>query len=324
MNNPKYFIIGIFLLITACNKSEFDDLSGDEALTGTVLIADTLNGSIKYSVLKNSPVFLANLADSTGYLYSVTTNAQGNYSFVGIDPEKDYKVYASTDTGVVKYYGVNKYHRNILPVRQSDSLKLYPSSNDQNGIHLIVRTAEGAKLANATSWVFTSSSFFDAGIADGKIFDMTTNLYGVSNKFNIPKGTYYLRVKTEVGNLKLQGQETIDVLATGIKTVTIKLAPYSPNNNGLEIKVLDVFATPVNSANVYGYRSKAIFQLDSLQTNSIFSLSSNASGLASIYNIDPATYYLRIVKIIGKDTLSTEESVIVNSMGTTMNTVVLR
>lgn len=324
MRKFKYLIFAVITVITACNKSKFDDLSGEETISGTAIIADTLNGNLKYTILKNTAVYLANLNGSGTYLYSVNTNDQGKYSFSGIQKEKAYKIYASTDTGTVKFYGVKEFQANSYPISQTDSLKLFPAANNQNGIHFILRAADGSKLQNTTAWVFTSPTAFNSGTSEGKLFDLTTNIYGVANKFNIPAGTYYIRVKTQSGNQTLQGQETVLLTATGIKTATIKLAPYSANNNGMGIKVLDTFNTPVNTATIYCYRSQAVFQLDVNNTNSLFNITSNSSGDASLFNIDPATYYLRVMKIVGKDTLRAEESIVVNTTGTTNKTIVIK
>lgn len=316
----KYlFIIPAIFLLLQCKKSKFSDLSGSATLQGNVLLYDTLNGISTLVTGKSAKVFLKYTGNSSGFIYSTTANGSGQYSFTGIDPDSAYTIYAGSDTGTVKYYGELVYPRGTITNERSDTLKLYPSNNNQNILHLIVQDITGGRIYNVSAWTFNSPVLFAADASAGKVFDMTTNSYGVSNRYNIAPGNYYLRVKTKIGNIDLAGETSVLMETTGIKTVFITLQNNPLTRNGIEVHVTDIYTTPIDNAKVYAYRSQAIFMADTINYNAgLFTLTSNAAGLASTYIIDPATYYLRAVKIINKDTLVETGNVTVgsNTIGT--------
>lgn len=312
----KKFLILFVIICTLvqCRKSAFNDVSGPATLKGVAVTYDTLHGVTVKTVLKNAKIFIKYDNAPNGFLYAVTSNAQGQYVFSGIDTEKGYTVYSQTDTGIVKYYGKLDYAANQFTDGQSDSLKLYPDPTNQNGIHLIVQDNMLGRVPNVTAWVFNSPVLFLADSSAGRVFDMISNSYGVNNKFNVAPGIYYLRIKTRIGSLDLAAEASVVVPPTGIVTVTLTLQNGALNRNGMEITTLDLFNTPVSNAKVYCYRSYAVFLADTIQyNNSLFSMISTASGKASAYIIEPATYYLRAVKTVNTQTLKQTATVTVNS-----------
>jgi hypothetical protein len=312
----KKYIFSFILvcLLAYCKKPGFDDLSGTATLTGVSFIYDTLSGVTYKTPLKNAKVFIKKDDGSDGFLYSVNSNSQGEYSFSGIDEAKKYIVYASTDTGVVKYYGELPYGADYSIDNKSDTLKLFPDSTNQNGIHLIVQDITGSRVSGVTAWVFNSPILFAQDTSAGKIFDMATNPYGISNKFNIAAGTYYLRVKTRIGNLDLIGEQSVTVKDKGIAPVTITLQNAALNRNGIEVNTFDIFNTPISGAKIYCYRSYSVFLADTINfNNSLFTMTSNNAGKATAYVIEPAVYYLRAVKTINSQTLTQTATVTVNS-----------
>lgn len=300
--------------LSQCSKSDFDDLSGPDTIKGVVIIYDTLNGSTNLLAGKSSKVYLK-YTDSTNFIYSTTTDATGQYKFSGIDHSKKYSVYTSSDTGVVKYFGQLDYTNLSSNDDTPDTLKLYPSFINYNGIHLMVRDVQGGVIPNTTAWVFNSPVLFAADTSAGKAFDITTNTYGTGNRFNLTAGNYYIRIKTKIGNLDMVGEASIAVQPTGLHNMLLTIGTTPLPRNGIEIKVEDVFATPVNKAEIYAYRSFVDFSRDtSTFSNSLFRMISNPSGLASTYLIEPGTYYLRAIKVINiKDTLKDKKTIIVNA-----------
>jgi hypothetical protein len=307
----------------ACNKSTFDDLSGQGTLKGVAVIYDTLNGYFSYAQAPNLKIYLKKAEDLTGYLYSTTSGSQAQYSFSGIEMGKSYKVYAGTDSGAVKLYGELNYTAGGFADGQSDSLKLFPSETNQNGIHLILQDSAGGRMANTTAWVFSSPLLFNGDSSIGKIFDMVTNTYGVNNRFNLAPAKYYIRVNTKVGNINLKGTGTVDVSIAGIKTLLIPVARYSPNLNGFVILVNDITHNAINNVQIYVYRSRTVFFADATGVNSDYQLNSNISGQASMYNIDSARYYLRFIKQAGSATLTRLDSVDVDRTHITNQSYIL-
>jgi hypothetical protein len=302
----KYFLFAAAacIVLFQCKKSAFNDLSGPATLKGVAVIYDTLTGLTLATPLKNAKVFLRYDDNPNSFLYSTTSNGSGQYKFSGINLDRSYVIYSSVDTGAVKYEGQLKYAANGFSDSQSDSLKLYPASGNQNGIHLIVQDSVGGRLYNITAWVFNSPVLFTSDTSAGRVFDMTTNFYGVANKYNVAPDKYYFRVKTKIGNLELTAEDSVQVTATGIKTLALTLRRKPLTRNGIELTVLDRFNTPVSGAVSYFYRSQSIFLADTVTySQSIFKLTTNSAGLASTYVIDTARYYFRTIKVINADTL---------------------
>lgn len=323
----KYILIAAVCctVLFQCKKSPFNDLSGPATLKGTAVVYDTLSGLVSPTPLKNAKVFLRYANNPASFLYSTTSNASGQYNFTGINLDRSYVIYASVDTGQVKYEGQLTYTANNFVDQQADTLKLFPSEKSQNGIHLITQDSTGGRLANITVWVFNNRFLFAADTSAGKIFDMVTNSYGVANKFGLAPAKYYFRVKTKIGNIDLTAEDSVEVTATGIKPVVLTLRRKPLARNGIELTVLDQFGTPINNSISYFYRSKSLYEADTISySQSIFTLTSNAAGLAATYVIDPVKYYFRTIKVINSDTLKKADSITVGPNAISSKTVVLQ
>jgi len=295
-----------------CEQSEFNDLSGPKTLKGRVLLKDTINGSSYDVPVKSIEVFLADLKDTAIFLNSVRTDKDGYFSFGGIDPAVGYKVYARIDTGAVKYYGELRYEIGKLEENKDRSLMLYPALDIQNGMHVVVQDAGKARMPGVTVWVYTNRSFYNAGTVEGKTLELTTNASGIANKMNLAPQTYYLRVKGRIGNIDISGTDSTTLTAAAINTVVLKVTTTLPKRNGMEILVEGIEGAPIDGATVFAYRSPTIYDLDKNGTNSLFLMPSDKTGKAAAYDIDPALYYLRAVKIVGKDTLKGKDTISVS------------
>lgn len=300
----------VVLFLFECKKSDLHDLSGNITLRGVVVFMDTLKGVTATPVYKNAKVYLKYL-DSSGFMQSINANDQGQYSFSGIEGDQEYRIYAFSDTGAVKYSGLLDYKDGNFADRQFDTLKLYPSDNNQNGIHLIVRDSTGNRLPRLTAWIFNSPVLFAADTSAGKAFDMVTNDYGVDNKYNLAIDKYYARVKVRIGNVDLIGEDSVEITENGIKNLIVVLRSRQvPGKNGMELILNDIFNTPVYNANIYTYRTRHVWLLDTLNTNSEFMLQSDGAGLATRYIVDTGRYYFRMIKVISaKDTLRRLDSI---------------
>jgi hypothetical protein len=281
---------------------------GPYKVNGVIMLFDTLSGNYTYNTVASLPVYIKYSEDLTGYLYPASTSASGLYSFSGISGDRAYTVYSRKDSNGIKYYGELAYAANTInSTYRSDTLKLYPSSTYQNGIHLIVFDDKGARVSNVTAWVFNNPNLFSA-TADsvGKLYTMTTNGFGVDNKLNIPPNTYYLRIKTKIGNVEFKGEGQVSVSASGIKDCVINL---TRNQNGFELLISDVPGAPVANAQVYVYQNATIEQLDSDNSQWLYSTNSDSKGIASLYNIDPGLYYVKAIKKVGNVTLKGETQI---------------
>lgn len=310
----KYiFPIIIALIYLSCGDKNYDDLAGNENIKGVAVIYDTLSGVKNLILAKNLRVYLRNATDPAGFLYFNASTNQGLFSFSGIDRQKSYSVYASTDIDSVKYSGSLEYTGGSH-TSSGDTLKLFPSQSEQNGIHLIVKDAQGNPIPGVKAWVFNNPTLFASDTIAGRIFDISVNSYGVGNRLNIAPAIYYLRVKTKIGNLELTGEATVEVPTKGIINATIILRNTPLARNGIEATIRDIYSTPLNGAKVYAYKSQLVFERDTVSySNSLFIMTSNQLGLASAYIIEPGTYYLRAIKVINTDTLKKTAVVSVTS-----------
>lgn len=284
-------ISAIFILGCKKQNEKLENLY----IRGRLFLTDTLTNLAIDSVLSNKVIRLAeDNGDTLNFLYSDTTDNDGYFVFNLLNDGKTNFVirYEEKINNII--YSTNQQ---VTKGQNNIAVEVTPSQTKQNALHLIVADSANGRVVNTTAWVFNSALLFAADTSAGKIFDMTTdNVHGVSNKFNLPAGRYYLRIKTKIGNIDFKGEEIIDIENTGITTLVITINRLSQNHNGFQLLILDSLNTPVNNAQVYGYRSKAIFLIDSTNANSIFTLNSNNSGVATLSNIDSARYYLRTLK----------------------------
>lgn len=312
----KLIAITLFLAasMSMCEKSSFDDLGGSQTLNGRVLLKDTINGSFSARAVSSIEVFLADLKDTTSFLSSVRTDKNGSYSFQGTDPAVSYKVYTAADTGSVRYYGELRYESGQVRQAVSQDLMLYPAVATQNGIHVIVQDRNGARLSGVTVRGYSSRDFFKAG-GEGQTFDLVTSASGIANKMNLAAQKYYLLVKTRVAGIDMAGADSVTVSPAGIRTVVLTTTAVLPKRNGMEILITDPDGAPVQGAGVFAYRSRTVFNLDTGGANSLFTMSSDRSGKAEAFDVDSALYYIRAVKIVGKDTLFGTDTVSVGRTG---------
>lgn len=325
----KYlFPVGL-LLILGCNKL-FEkvpnpDLAGTGTLKGIVVIADTLSGRYTFTAVPGITVYLKYTGDTTGFLYSSTANNQGLYTFNGIDTSIGYTVYAATENNAVRYDGKLAYTAGNFNDAKPDSIKLYPSENNQNGIHLVVQDTTLAKVSGTTAWIFNSRfALFSSDSAAQKAFDIVTNEFGVGNRLNVAPGWYYARVRTKINGTDYKGEDSAYVEATKIKTLTVLIRRQPAVTNGMELLVLDKDSTPVQGAQLFGYRSRSVSLLDSANAQAEFVLPSSASGMASLYNIDSAKYYIRSLKQVGSVALRSYDSVMVDKARVTKQIIRLK
>lgn len=313
----KTIILFALILFTffACSKKQWEDLTGQVTVSGIVIITDTLSGTASYRVGNGLSVYLKKETAATSFLYSVKAGADGRYSFNGLNPDSSYTVYAGTDTGVGEYKGLINYASGRYADGQFDTLKLFNAGQRQNGLHLIVRNADASYAADITAWVYSSELSFKAGTQEGKLFDMTTNSNGVANIMDIRPSTYFLRIKTRSGNQDFKAEDTVIVYERGIRTKELILEKYVADSNGFKVSIRDEGDFPVNNAKLYSYLSRSVFNLDSSYSSSLYSDSSNATGIITRSDLSAGKYFLHVVKQVGTVKLTVSDSIIVNTNG---------
>ncbi|MBK9103220.1 MAG: hypothetical protein IPL92_01280 [Saprospiraceae bacterium] len=321
----KYILIillGAFLC--QCEKSEFDDLSGSNTIGGVAIVKDTISGALSNYPLKKQEVFLRYKENSNGFLYSTYTNEQGQYLFNGINKDTTYIVYGFSGTEV-KYYGEIEYSGRTSDDNIPDTLSLFISQKAQNGIHIIVQDTLGNGIGKVKVQVYSSPIIFATDSMAGYIFELNSNEYGIANKFSLAPGSYYFRCKINIGGLQFEGLDSIKIETEGVKTIVISMSDVTPDKNGMEIQLLDVYETPINKAHVFVYKSRSTFLLDTIDySNYIYNLVSTDAGMATLYSIDSSKYYLRSVSIFNQDTLQQLDSIDVGLSNITTKVIILK
>ena len=321
----KYILIillGAFFY--QCEKPEFNDLSGSNSISGVAIVRDTVSGAFLNYPLKKHEVFLRYKENKNGFLFSTFTNDQGQYLFNGINKDTTYIVYGFSGSEV-KYYGEIEYSALTSDDNDPDTLNLFISQKAQNGIHIIVQDTLGNGIGKVKVLVYSSPIIFATDSMAGYIFELNTNEYGIANKFNLSPGSYYFRCKIYTGGLQLEGLDSIKIGTEGVKTIVISMSDVTPDKNGMEIHLLDVYETPIHKAHVLVYRSRSTFLLDTIDySNYIYNLVSNDAGMATLYSIDSSKYYLRALSIFNQDTLQHLDSIDVVLTEVTSKVIILK
>jgi hypothetical protein len=222
----------IFVLLMCCfgfvmcrkdDSSSFHDLSGPNTLQGVAVLYDTMTGNYNYTIIKSLDVFIRDSSNPSTYLSKNKTDDHGRYAFNGIDTNKSYTVYASIDTGAIRFYGEINYPKNTTHNYQKDTLKLFPSPYNQNGMFIRTVDSLNGPLPNINIYVFYSKVKWLADDSVGKTFRLQSDLFGRALKMNVTPGWYYLTAIDSVGKLIIKAKDSIHINAQGINSKTIVL-----------------------------------------------------------------------------------------------------
>ncbi len=301
-----------FAAFTSCHKK---DTFSENKLTGKLHLNDTI---LKKGILipqADVDVLLSYSNNFSDYIFKTKTNNEGSFSFsyqpTGTAP---LLMLAKTIKDNIIYTGISE----TATFSSSGSLVMYPQVS--NGIKVIARDSQGNLLPNVSICLFSSQLVLSIDDCSLAVKNQTTNESGVAFFTSLSPGSFFILAKTAFGNLNLRWTgSAVTVTNSGITTLDITLT----NQNGFILTINDSqpIPNPVNGVQIFGYRSKAIYLIDSTHLSSIFSLNTNNAGKASLYNIDAAQYYLRIIKQIGNTTLKKMDSVDVNNSGVTTKTI---
>lgn len=287
------------MVLLSCVKKgseDLGDLGGPFTLSGKVLVYDTLRGNYTYQQVHPLTIYLKYTSDNTGYLTAVTADAAGQYSFQGIDPAKAYTVYTAMDSSGMHYSASKDYPVSSIRDRQSDSLVLYPSQDNQNGIFYRTVDSTGALLAGANVYLFTSKASRDNKDTLSSVWDAQSDAFGRVLKMNLAPGTYYSYATAAGKNQLLSGTGTFTLEATKIVSDVLQLGNANVKTNSLRIYLVDSDQSPVANCNVYLYNNKALWNNpdDSTGVGSIVpALETDAQGKCQQPDLPAGTYYVR-------------------------------
>jgi hypothetical protein len=283
------------LLFWTCvknNKNSLGDLGGSYTLNGVVMLYDTLTGDYSYAPAGGVTVYIKYSTDPTGYLTFNNATAAGSYSFTGIDSTKAYTVYAHLTADSILYYGSIPYAPMTIHNRESDTLRLYPDSANQNGLYYRLTDSAGGLLAGANFYIFANKDRRDNIDTNNATYHLRSDNFGRVLKMNVSAGAYYLYGVDTSKNQLLSGKTDVTVGSSRIAAGTLALTPAATTE--LDFSLVDGSSNPVGGCNVYVYNSKDLWDNpdDSTGVGSIYQLVTDIRGKCRVLNADGGPYYI--------------------------------
>jgi hypothetical protein len=320
-----YPIALIGILTLSCNKNPgYDDLSGTGIIRGVVVLYDTLTGPHGFVYTRPIPVYLRYPSDSSGYLYSTMTNSSGQFSFSGIDNNKAYVAFASFDSAQVQFVGQFTYPALQTADYVTDTLRLYPSQTNENGIFLQLQDTLGGALAGFKVFIFNSRPLWANNDSLGNVYSLVSDPFGRAVQLNVSPGWYWIHAPGVFHNLTLQASDSVLVDTQGIsqrKTITLRTATAA-YGNGFSLFLTDSTGTPLANATVYVFSSRVLWGNND-STGNIFTLQTDINGKCIQQNLIPGEYYFHAQKALGNLFLEASDSVAVPPLSLKLDSLVL-
>ncbi|MGN6418317.1 MAG: MSCRAMM family protein [Pseudobacter sp.] len=282
----------------------------------TDLNGDALNGA-EVAIYNNEQIFTEDTAYSK-YLSKLTSDELGRVIFPDLAADKyffrgkiSYGAKKLSGTATIDYSG--KGLKEYLIQLQTPSA---PAPEDTLTIKTI--DDQGGILPNLSFCLFTNPALFNTTICDGNVYTGSTNTAGIKHLTELPAGTYYLLAQGTVQNIAYKGTAIFEWDAKSIKPVTVTLAKVIPVNS-LTVLVRDSTDSPVNSTNLYLFRSKVLFLADTTTTSNgtgwIKNTVTDDDGKGIFRDLPEGTYYVRAKAIFGNLFLKGGDTVVLGAGG---------
>lgn len=210
-------------VLFSCKKIVRDDLHGNLYIQGRLFTVDSLdqNSGIIAQPLGGRSVEIGYASDSTiNYLYKVTTDADGYFTFTTIDPTQTYVIFSRDTIGGVTYFNQSALIKTSVSI-DNLVLKIHPSQIDQNGFVFTAIDSASKQPVNACSiCLFRSHVLFEADTRQGATYTLTTNANGNAYQLNVAKGWYYANFKAVYVNGFVYSKDSVYVDTLGIARQT--------------------------------------------------------------------------------------------------------
>ncbi len=284
MKQIIFVLLGI-LILAACEKRKEEIKSG--FLAGRLLYTNPYE---PLSGTKGVPGKLVRIAaapsDTLNYIYSVTTDQEGYFTFQYLDANKPYLVFFEDSIGGLLYKGQTPGTTDNAGLR----IVAVPDTKGQNGYSLKVTDTTGGRVAGASICVFNNMAGWNADTCIGSLYGFDVSAEGDAVKYKITPGLYYFLGTAVIGGVYYRGKASVEVKASGIAPVTLELRPVTAT--GFELTLTDAYHTPVSNAQICVFRNYTLFAADTCLGN-VFELTTDRDGIAKKYDITPGRYYLR-------------------------------
>lgn len=319
MNSNKsliYFSVIFFItaLIFSCYKRDsFEKIKTE----GRLVLEDTILKKGVQEPKGSIDVLLSNSTNFSDFIFKTTTNSDGSFSF-SYKPVGDQPLYvlAKTTKDSVAYAVIMK----VSDFTNGSDLVMLPKPG--NGIKITAKDPSGNPLPNVSICLFSGPLALGTDDCSLALQSKATNETGVAVFNNIPvrPEAYHILAKATIGINEIRYTGNVSISSPGFSTKDILLT----TQNGFTLTIKDSLGTPLNQAETYVYRSRAIFLFDTTNTNNILTLSTNNAGKTRLFNIDATKYYLRMQKKIGNIIFKRMDSIVVNVTGITDSTFILQ
>lgn len=297
------FAAGFALVWASCRKN---DLPGPHDLKVHCTRTNDIDGSGIAQPCSACVIHVTQDASLESYLFTATTDGNGNAVFVGLNAEKYFLfAYERPTSGL---------HFNATAIVQGDQgnadLDLRAgNSTTQNGFLITTKDANGNPVANLTVCVHTTLA---AALQDGcpqGVLTGTTDAYGRVSKTGVPAGTYYARISNpgQFVNMNL----SFTVAEGGIVRQDVVVDPGSAT--GYKVLCLDAMnQLPLPGVRVCGYVNPALVD-EECSIYAFFSGNALNTGWYTNTGLAPGVYHLRFAAdSLGIDTVLPDPITIVS------------
>lgn len=309
------FLAVIFCFVFSCRKGiEFDK----QYIRGRVFLTDTITGYKQDLPYKAKNVYLST-GDTLNYLYSAKPDNEGYFVFTLLsDKNSNYKIFAYDSIGTVLYSGST----NAVRGDKNLVLKLYPNTDNQNGVVFYAKDPDGASLPSVTYKLYNNESLALANSSTGFI-SIQADTSGKGFKLNLLPGSYWVNAGITIPPFEFRRiAKKIMVNATGFNIDTIKLEKKIAVS-GFSIALLENSNSLVAGAEVRIYNNLSMAQIND-QASVIGTEVSGVDGKITRLNLPVGTYYLNAYKLSGTDTLRRiAKQITINSVSILTDTMLL-
>jgi len=293
-NALKITLLG--LLLVNCKKGiEENKLY----IRGRLFLVDTITQYNNGTPLAHKLVTLARAgADSLNFIYSDSTDVNGYFTFPVLTDDKEQNF-------VVRYEDSSKgfYYKGSSPAKTGQdtiTVKAYLDGSKQNGfiLTLVDESLQPLPKANIRLYGNQALALLNDSAGGGSIQLFPANEYGISYKFNLPPGTYYLNADKKVDSLSYQRiLKTITLKSTGFIVDTMILRRKQVVIvNGYVVKITDSTGGAIPRAKVNIFTSP-LLALGNDAAGAVDSLVTDADGIVKKNNVSAGNYYFSASKI---------------------------
>lgn len=298
MKQSIYILALMLCVLFACKKGiEQDKLY----IRGRLFLLDTITQYSNGIPLAGKKIYLSSLSDSSNFLYSVKTDAEGYFNFTLLMNKEDEFIISTNDT--IKNY---LYKSKMKVQRGNQSIVLIEKLDEslQNGFVLRTTDVAGSIIPKTTVSLYNSQALAMQDNSTGAIETFTTDSLGKCFKIQIPKGVYYINAKKIIDTATFQNTLfQITVPEKGfINDVIILNRKIITHQNGFNLLVQDSLGGFIPKANIYLYNSQVLATGNTI--NGVFdSFTTDNFGKYTRYDLPAGDYFINVTKVVS-DTIT--------------------